>query len=529
VKHHDLNRLRSLDPEQGRRPAPAAPDDPALLAILAAPPTGPAPAVPQRSLRFHGFRPVRLVPVVAVAGALAIGFAVLGQWPGSDAETAFASWTPQPATTVSPDVRAWAADCATAMSEDILSDGKEPLTETPVLKLVDQRGDYVIGLATAGPQYRYCISQIDGADGLVAGHADEGIAAGEVPPGGVKVETTLDGAIGDLWTNDGLATIAVGRADAGVDSVLAKLADGTAVQATVAEGWWAVWVPGDKAFDSVDVIEAAGQTTAVAVEVPLPPVITLDGDRYEEFGEALPLDGVTSAEGAEAEQGPPQAAYTNVCLEDVKSVYLGGQSGHDDGEQRPADLYLSFSAFGYDWALGGDGSAIRWCANDAPETEEEKYVPMSGYAWNDHFARELAPGEASIEDTRHGVDENSWTNPWISPAISIAVGRTGKDAVTGASITAEDGTVVKATVANGWWMVAFPARTDQVTIDFTWADGAKTSEPVHLSSTGGPKPDTETSSPEPNASPPPAPSPTDFAGTGEGTDYEDFATQVLRH
>jgi hypothetical protein len=80
------------------------------------------------------------------------------------------------------------------------------------------------------------------------------------------------------------AAVLDGRVDADVTSVTLLLDDGSGVQTTVDDGWFAAWWPGSPgAIRSAEIATAAGTTTE-QLNVPAPPM--------------LPAGGATSGSGA---------------------------------------------------------------------------------------------------------------------------------------------------------------------------------------------------------------------------------------
>lgn len=262
--------LSELDPARDLR-APGHEDDPALRDILASDRRAPAPVAPPR-------RPARPVAVAGAAAAVvvaAVGGVVLSQTLGS--APAYASWTAVPTVLTAPETADRAAACPAAAQEitDAEGSGGPTVAEVPVDPvLAEARGDYTYVVLAGDHAYGDCF-----VTAAHDGSPDDVVASSAVVPGPVTGPAAAPGAAEVLvlqagtasWsqgsTGEGAVTSAFGRAGADVVGVAGVLESGERVEASVEDGWWALWAPGAAAFDGPAVVTRADGTTAtVALE-----------------------------------------------------------------------------------------------------------------------------------------------------------------------------------------------------------------------------------------------------------------------
>ncbi|MFC8600300.1 hypothetical protein [Isoptericola sp. NPDC057191] len=252
-----MTELAALDPARELR-APGRPDDAALAAILDAPRSG---ARARRSGRPAVLAGAAAAAVVAVAGVATVW------WSGPT--TAYASWTAVPATLTAAETADRAASCdpvAHAVTEGADGPRVETVPISPVL--AEQRGDYTYVLLTGDSATGECLvtTQASGATDVVTG--DAVLAHVPAAPGPRELTTLQAGTAswseGD--TGDGALTSAYGRVGADVESVTLTLTSGERVEATVQDGWWAVWAPGATALrDTAELTFSDGATAEADV------------------------------------------------------------------------------------------------------------------------------------------------------------------------------------------------------------------------------------------------------------------------
>ncbi|MCA5891786.1 hypothetical protein LEP48_00275 [Isoptericola sp. NEAU-Y5] len=248
--------LEALDPARELR-APGAADDDVLQQILDAPRTGGAPVR----------RPARTAVLTGAAAVAAVAVAV-AVVTSPEAPAAYASWTPVPAVVPADAVTDRVASCDT--EAHVVDDAAaEPrvvdVAMTPVL--TEARGAYTYVVLAGDGVFGDCFvtTAAQGQD-AVGSSTQPGTPITE--PGAREVTVLQAGTTS--WsegsTGDGAVTSAFGRAGTDVSAVELTLATGDTVEATVQDGWWAVWAPGPSSIETdATVTFADGTTSAVRV------------------------------------------------------------------------------------------------------------------------------------------------------------------------------------------------------------------------------------------------------------------------
>lgn len=182
----------------------------------------------------------RALPVAAAVAAVA----VLAPSLYND-DSAFASWTAQPAAPAVDDVAEAGRLCA-----DFFAD--IPVIEAladPQVALAEQRGAWTYTvLTTSDDQYVDCLMELD--RGLLGNLFGPRFASGgggvsplsPEPPGVDRIEAVMYGGSG-RGDSDVVVLAVSGRAGDDVQSVVAHTPETGDVQATVHEGYWAAWWP----------------------------------------------------------------------------------------------------------------------------------------------------------------------------------------------------------------------------------------------------------------------------------------------
>ena len=176
----------------------------------------------------------------AVAAALV---AVLGG--DASTSTAFASWSAAPTTPTSGQLQSAEAACRQ----------QNPNVGTNEPTVADVRGPYSM-LVYAGPStITDCTAD---AQGTLMSSQSPSAQTPSPAQNSIKVESW-----GSAHTGQGgqIASVLAGRAGAGVTAVTLVLADGTNIQTTVGNGWFAAWWPGQQGVQSAKVITPSGAAT----------------------------------------------------------------------------------------------------------------------------------------------------------------------------------------------------------------------------------------------------------------------------
>jgi hypothetical protein len=242
-----------------------------------------------RAIDYHPRRHLLAVPVAIGAGAVATAATVgtvLAVVLGG-ATPAYAGWSAMPSS--SPPSSSAAPDCLSTLASAASGpSGTGTGTGTWQTLLTDVRGPFTITLLQNGTSYATCftgpsftevnrITSTSNGSGVQSGTlsvnsqtANSGTSGPQA--GGVGSRVSLEGtSSGDLnqilqnhltTTSDGPYTFIDGRVANGVTGVTLALDDGQSIVATVADGWFVAWWPGDTAdATSAQVTKASGTTS----------------------------------------------------------------------------------------------------------------------------------------------------------------------------------------------------------------------------------------------------------------------------
>ncbi|ACQ78875.1 hypothetical protein Bcav_0613 [Beutenbergia cavernae DSM 12333] len=189
-----------------------------------------------------------IAAAVAATGA-ALGAVTLTSLPTAPA---FAGWTTSPAS-VSPVSADVLSDACPGQAREIVdTDGGPAVNLLPLPRvIVDVRGPYTYVVSASEQGWEECLITPDAEGGIdvVTNDAAYGQPVStQVDADEVSVVVGLDRTTSWRQGADGLPgalTSAFGRAGSDVVSVTVTTASGSAVEATVHNGWWAVWIPGE--------------------------------------------------------------------------------------------------------------------------------------------------------------------------------------------------------------------------------------------------------------------------------------------
>lgn len=207
-------------------------------------------------------RPTRRI----LAGAAAAVLLLVGVFTLSpqDPPEAYASWTATP-TEFAP---AALDDMAEVCPPPEIPRGQEAVEATPII--AEQRGDYRMRLAVADAGYQWCFVMPDpDAEGGVQRGAESVAWPAEqsIEPESSGGVTLLDSGSHEPFPDLGPLTMAIGTAGSEVTDVRVSTAGGSFADATVADGWWIVWFPGEVEFgESVTVTTTDGEQSQVPAE-----------------------------------------------------------------------------------------------------------------------------------------------------------------------------------------------------------------------------------------------------------------------
>ncbi|GAA1721907.1 hypothetical protein GCM10009809_16980 [Isoptericola hypogeus] len=244
--------LEALDPARDLR-APGREDDDALAAILGT----------DRRSRRRVSRPALVASAAAAAVvAVAVGVTLTSTL---GAPPAYATWTPVPAELTPAQAAERAEPCGTAAHEIVDGPDGSQVVEVPVDPvLTEVRGEYAYVILAGDGAVTQCFvtTPADGPQDVVTTDAVLPGAAAVPGPGEVTTLESGTASWSGSGSGDGALTSAFGRAGDDVAAIELTLDDGRAVQASVDDGWWAVWAPGDASLGTEAVVTRTDGTTA---------------------------------------------------------------------------------------------------------------------------------------------------------------------------------------------------------------------------------------------------------------------------
>ncbi|WP_277212078.1 hypothetical protein [Isoptericola croceus] len=256
-----LAELAELDPARNLE-APGSPDDQALAQVLAQPRVAPA-GERRPALR----RPGRAAAVASAAAAAVV--AVVVTTVTLDSPAAYASWTPVPAG-VTPADTALADESCGGSAAEIVEGAEGPVVqEVPVAPvLTDVRGDYTYVVVAGEGAYGECFVTATDERGAPQVVTSSAVVPELALPGRRELTTLQNGTAS--WSEgdgaEGALTSAFGQVGDDVTAVALTLTSGERVEASVADGWWAVWAPGGSALgETAEVTYADGTTARIPV------------------------------------------------------------------------------------------------------------------------------------------------------------------------------------------------------------------------------------------------------------------------
>jgi hypothetical protein len=238
--------------------------------------------------RAHFVRtPVALGVLAGTAGAATAATVVLL----GSAAPAYAGWSATPTDSAAVAGPSTAASCQSQLSSMASPGGSSSDSGNWQNVLTDVRGPFTVALYQNGNDYAACftgpsfteISQIDSDGSSVSGsssvrgseQSQHDMTRGSTSFGGSTASGNLEQVTQSSSTSsDGAYTLVDGRTKSGVTGVTLVRDDGQDVVATVADGWFVAWWPGNATVTAAQVTTAAATTTEPLVSshtVPTPP------------------------------------------------------------------------------------------------------------------------------------------------------------------------------------------------------------------------------------------------------------------
>jgi hypothetical protein len=209
--------------------------------------------------------------VAGAAAAILLGAAVYtvanpGQPP------AYASWTPTPTELTAPVAAERASECPDVeLLQEPGDDGGAEVTEIPLtMHLAEQRGDYTFAVSSGVGE------QGESAYSVCLVEPDRTTAQGEVipanatvaPPASDEVVVLNDSVDWSVSSEEDAITYLIGTAGTDVTAVDVHTDSGSFAHASLADGWWAVWFPGDVDLTTDLSVTTSDGTTREVAAVP---------------------------------------------------------------------------------------------------------------------------------------------------------------------------------------------------------------------------------------------------------------------
>jgi len=212
----------------------------------------------------------------AVGGTFGAG-AVVSVIVLGGSQSAFAGWSPTPATPTAAQRAATQDNCQGYLST--MPGGTDPGSWSQVA--TDVRGPYSVAIFENGSGFATCftgpsftVASFSLASGQLATSASGPGTEGASSPSSTSTGVRSPGGGIDLisvshlsLTGNGPYTLAEGRLDAAVSAVTLVLGDGQDVTATTVPGWFVAWWPGNQNVTAAQITSASGTTTE-PVQVP---------------------------------------------------------------------------------------------------------------------------------------------------------------------------------------------------------------------------------------------------------------------
>ena len=255
-----LRAVRGLDPQAGHEES--AQESDWLLAEIhsriadEAGQARPADVIPRPIPR----RTRRIMAGAAAAALVAVG---VGTVVTQNSPEAYASWTPTPTDLRVADVSEMSGLCTSPLPDPDGSPGPEL---TPVL--AEARGDYQVLVSVAEQStYSVCFG-FPGEDAVRE--------ATSLPPGetfedpGPREAHLINAATWQPLPDQGEMTYAFGSAGEEVTGISLSTENGSFAEASISDGWWVVWFPGEVSFaGTMTVTTADGQVqeTTISTEM----------------------------------------------------------------------------------------------------------------------------------------------------------------------------------------------------------------------------------------------------------------------
>lgn len=201
----------------------------------------------------------RIMAGAAAAVLIGVGIVTVGS---QQTQEAYASWTPTPTELRVADVAEMSDLCTAPLPEPGTAGAPGPHL-TPVL--AEARGEYELLVSVAQDSTFSVCFGFPGDDAVrEAASLPDGESFADPAPDGAQV---IGSAAWAPLPDHGKVTYAFGSAGADVQEIAVSTASGSFAEASISEGWWVVWFPGEVRFgDTLTVTTADGSSHQVAFD-----------------------------------------------------------------------------------------------------------------------------------------------------------------------------------------------------------------------------------------------------------------------
>ncbi|TDE97237.1 hypothetical protein EXU48_03230 [Occultella glacieicola] len=183
---------------------------------------------------------------------------------------AYASWTPTPTELTAPVAAERAVECPTVEVMQGPPEDPTDMTDIPLtMNLAEERGDYTFAVSSgvgAEGESAYSVCLIE-PDRITA--QGEVLPADALTPPAASDVVVLNSSIDwSVSSEEDAITYLVGTAGADVTGIDVNAVAGSFAHASLADGWWAVWFPGDVDLTTDLTVTTSDGTTREVAAVP---------------------------------------------------------------------------------------------------------------------------------------------------------------------------------------------------------------------------------------------------------------------
>jgi hypothetical protein len=325
-----------------------------------------------------------------------------------------------------------------------------------------------VGADLVGNDLRYCRLGGDGSNGSGGGMElpQRDIASNEI-----VIEAVLTEDLQSVDARDDEFLVVIGRAGADVSAVRVVQVDGSWNTAPLAGGLWMVRLTLPEGMTSFSQEVASAEDYVTYEGIGGFTITTTDGlsSSFSSYG---PIGGwlTPSTVMAVTPDNLPAPLDSSLACAFASGPGRPGLKHIVDGKAEVSELMSVALVARADWnsshyvvTLWRDSQGVGGSLSTDSSGCLGGVGAMSQPPW---------PAVTGVLGGRHG-------DGILAP--TILAGRTGQGQVSGLSVTLEDGTIVQAEVADGWWVIILPGTaTGTIALDANWANGKRTRTQVYV-------------------------------------------------